>query len=216
MNKKTLYIYIIGMLICYILYNYIFKNILIGGVLYRILMILLIIFNGIQLIQNKEQIDNKASIIIVIYIFMLFSSRNLFQFLFNLSNIIILIIIEKQRKLFTKTSLYFVVGSIYFFSLLVLLRVPLLVKNYKSDFTRMEPKTYYQCNNNMEAYIISLPSINGNEEDYYIGEKYEIVDMDGLFIIYNNSKEVNYSYYFNYIDNIDNQCIEKIDRYSNR
>ena len=215
MNKKTLYIYIIGMLICYILYNYIFKNILIGGVLYRILMILLIIFNSIHLIQNKEHIDNKVSIIIVIYIFMLFSSRNLFQFLFNLSNIIILIIIEKQRKLFTKTSLYFIVGSIYFFSFLVLLRIPSLVKNYKSDFTRLEPKRYYKCKNNMEAYIISLPSINGNDEYYYIGSINNILDINYFFIINTNTKEVNYNEFYNYIDNINNQCFKNIDKYSN-
>lgn len=215
MNKKTLYIYIIGMLICYILYNYIFKNILIGGLLYRILMILLIIFNSMHLIQNKEHIDNKVSIIIVIYIFMLFSSRNLFQFLFNLSNIIILIIIEKQRKLFTKTSLYFIVGSIYFFSFLVLLRIPSLVKNYKSDFTRLEPKSYYKCKNNMEAYIISLPSINGNEEYYYIGSINSILDINYFFIINTNTKEVNNNKFNNYIDNINNQCFKKIDKYSN-
>ena len=167
------------------------------------------------LIQNKEQIDNKMSIIIVIYIFMLFSSRNLFQFLFNLSNIIILIIIEKQRKLFTKTSLYFIVGSIYFFSFLVLLRIPSLVKNYKSDFTRLEPKSYYKCKNNMEAYIISLPSINGNEEYYYIESINSILDINYFFIINTNTKEVNNNKFNNYIDNINNQCFKKIDKYSN-
>ena len=215
MNKKNLYIYMISMLICYMSYNYFIKNILIGGLLYRILMILLIIFNSMYLIQNKEHIDNKVSIIIVIYIFMLFSSRNLFQFLFNLSNIIILIIIEKQRKLFTKTSLYFIVGSIYFFSFLVLLRIPSLVKNYKSDFTRLEPKSYYKCKNNMEAYILSSPSVIGSEEDYFIGNINEKLDINYLFIINTNTKEVNYNEFYNYIDNINNQCFKKIDKYSN-
>ena len=94
--------------------------------------------------------------------------------------------------------------------------IPLLVKNYKSDFTRLESKSYYKCKNNMEAYILSSPSVIGSEEDYFIGNINEKLDINYLFIINTNTKEVNYNEFYNYIDNINNQCFKKNDKYSNR
>ena len=67
----------------------------------------------------------------------------------------------------------------------------------------------------MEAYIISLPSINSNDEYYYIGSINNILDVNYLFIINTNTKEVNNNKFNNYIDNINNQCFKKIDKYSN-
>ena len=92
MNKNYTNYYFFIMALFFITYNIIFESLKISGSLYKLFMILLIIINSIVLFILNKKLSLKI-IILIIYIFTIVKSRNQLQFLFALSNIIILCII---------------------------------------------------------------------------------------------------------------------------
>ena len=202
MKKNIIDYYALIMMILFIIYNTVLRDLKIGGLFYQIYMIVLIILNIIVLIKFRKRIKFK-SLIIVIYFFIWFLfSKNALQCLFGISNMIILIAIGFMGSNFIKVisiliTLFFVVFS------KLLLFVYLLTFGFGISEELGRNDIYYDmhyfCENNYEVYSYSAGAMDGFH--YSIGKHYEFLDIDGIiYISYNDRNEVSQKEYNNYLN----------------
>ena len=99
--KKLINNYGVIVLALFLIYNIILNNLIIGGLVYKIIMIILIFTNSIILIVHRKDIEYKE-IICVIYLLTWLFSKNALQCYFNFSNIIVLCAIGFIESKFIK------------------------------------------------------------------------------------------------------------------
>ena len=94
MKKNFINYYSVIISLIYAIYNCILTNINIGGLLYQIFMITIIIVNIIVLLKFKKEIKFKKICFIIFFITFIFG-KNIFQMLFGFSNIITICICDR-------------------------------------------------------------------------------------------------------------------------
>ena len=197
MKKNIIDYYALIMMILFIFYNIILKNLKIGGLLYQIFMIVLIILNIIVLIKFRKRIKFKILIIVFHFFIWVLFSKNSLQCFFGISNIIILIAIGFIESNFIKViailiTLFFAVFSIPLLFVCLLAYV-IGINNVIYD------DMHYFCENNYEVYSYSAGAMD--HFHYSIGKHYEFLDIDGIiYISYNERNEVSQKEYNNYLN----------------
>ena len=187
MKKKFIDYYAVIMLIIFIFYNIILESLKIGGLLYQIFMILLIILNIIILIKFRKKIKYK-SIIIVLYLLIWIFSKNTLQCFFAFSNIIFLCITGFMESNFIKI-MSFVLPLLLFILLFIFL--PPLIFGYIATFgfglseeknmNDIYSDMHYYCDDNYEVYAYSSGALD--KFHYSIGKHYEFLNIDDIIYI---------------------------------
>lgn len=202
MKKKIIDYYALIMMILFIVYNLILKDLKIGGLLYQIFMFVLIILNLIILIKFRKRIKLKGLIIVIYFFIWMLLSKNALQCAFGISSMITLIIIGFLESNFIKVmsiliTLFFAVFS------MPLLFVYLLAFgtgiSEESDRNDIYDDMHYFCDNNYEVYSYSAGAMD--RFHYSIGKHYEFLDIDDIiYISYNERNEVSQEEYENYLN----------------
>ncbi len=207
--------YALTILLLYIIYNIILRYLLISGMLYQLFMYLLIIINNIILIKYRKHIKYKT-LIIIIYLLLGIFSKNIFQYLFGLSNIIVLIIIGfKESRIIKIISILVIIISIKYFILILFILAFTFGNSINSDIITNDiyEKTHYYCNNHYEAYAYSKGAMD--KYHYSIGKHYVILNLnDIIYISYNQRNEVSNAKYNDYINK--NNCRLVSDKYESK
>lgn len=202
MKKNIIDYYAFIMMILFIIYNIVLKDLKIGGLLYQIFMIVLIVLNITVLIKFRKKIKFKGLIIVVYFFIWSIFSKNALQFLFGLSSMIILIAIGFMENNFIKNisiliTLFFVAFSMpLLFAYLFAYGTGISEEKGRND---IHDDMHYFCENNYEVYCYSGGAIDSFH--YSIGKHYEFLDIDGIiFISYNERNEVSQEEYSNYLN----------------
>ena len=201
MKKNLINYYAIIMLGLYLIYNITLKSLKIGGLLYQIIMIIIIIVNAIILIVFRKDIRYKE-VVCVIYFFTWLFSKNIPQCFFNFSNIIVLIGIGLIDSMFMRIFAIIIglIVSIFFlplfFIFLLCFGTSMSDESGRNDIYE---DMHYFCENNYEVYSYSAGAMD--RFHYSIGKHYEFLDIDGIiYISYNERNEVSQEEYDNYLN----------------
>ncbi len=202
MKKNIMSYYAIIMLILYLIYNIGLNSLKIGGVLYQIIMIVLVIINAIILVSFRKSIKYKEAICIIYFFTWLFS-KNIPQCFFNFSNIIILTGISLfESKLFMKVFAFIItlIVSIFFLPFYFIFIMCFGISmSEESDRNDIYDDMHYYCDNNYEVYSFSQGAID--RFHYSIGKYYEILNIDDIiYVSYNERREVSQEEYENYLN----------------
>ena len=192
--------YALIMLILFCLYNFAIPNIRIGGILYQVFMIGLIMVNLIIFIRSHSRIKCK-SVVIIVYALTWAFSKNVLQCFFAISSMAALMVLGfKESKWVKGTTI--AVGII-----LSIFSVPLLfLCLMKFDYGLSgEPGRddiysdlhYYDEENHKEAYGFSAGAMD--RMHYSIGKYYEFRIGRILYIIYDERNEVSQDMYEMYL-----------------
>lgn len=202
MKKIIIDYYALIMMILFIIYNIILKDLKIGGLLYQIFMIALIVLNIIILIKFRKRIKLKGLIIVVYFFIWFLFSKNALQCCFGITNIFTLIAIGFMESNFIKVisvliTLFFVVFSMpLLFVYLLAYGTGISKESGRND---IYDDMHYYCENNYEVYSYSAGAMDSFH--YSIGKHYEFLDIDGIiFISYNERNEVSQEEYNNYLN----------------
>ena len=202
MKRNIIDYYALIMMILFIIYNIILKNLKISGLLYQIFMIVLIFLNIIILIKFRKRIKLKGLIIVIYFFICLLFSKNALQCFFAISNMITLVAIGFMESNFIKVISILITIFFAVFSM-PLLFVYLLA--YCTDISEESGRNdiyddmHYFCENNYEVYSYSAGAMDSFH--YSIGKHYEILDIDGIiYISYNERNEVSQEEYNNYLN----------------
>ena len=204
MKKIIIDYYALIMMILFIIYNIILKDLKIGGLLYQIFMIALIVLNIIILIKFRKRIKLKGLIIVVYFFIWFLFSKNALQCCFGITNIFTLIAIGFMESNFIKVisvliTLFFVVFSMpLLFVYLLAYGIGISEESGRND---IYDDMHYYCENNYEVYSYSAGAMDSFH--YSIGKHYEFLDIDGIgiiFISYNERNEVSQEEYNNYLN----------------
>lgn len=201
MKKILINYYAVIMMILFIIYNFTLENLKIGGLLYQLYMIILIIFNVIILIKFRKDIKCKSLVIFVYFLICLFS-KNTLQCYFVFSNIIILCITGFMESNFVKFISIFIIifDTIFFYPLLFIFLLGFSDVNDEKGLDDIYKDMHYYCDNNYEVYSYSQGAMD--KFHYSIGKHYEILNIDGIiYISYNERNEKTQQEYDEYINN---------------
>ncbi len=203
--KKFLNNYALIILVLFIIYNLILDELMITGLLYKMIIILIIIVNLIILIIFRRTIKYKTLIIIIYWLIWLFS-KDILQCLFAFSNIIILCIIGFIENNFIKIISILIIIYLFifflplYFGLMLTFGINLDEDKYRND---IYPDMHYYCNNNYEAYAYSSGAMDSFH--YSIGKYYDILNYNDIIkIVYRERNEKTLEEYTNFINN--NNC----------
>lgn len=191
MKKSFINYYSIIILLFYVIYNCILSTIKIGGLLYQIFMITIIIANIIALLKFNKQIKFKKTCFIVFFITFVFG-KNIFQLLFCLSSIITICILEYSSKsiffkiISTIISILFLIISLFFF---------LILGTKDRGIIGIDEYQHYICENHYEAYAFSTGA--SSNFHYYVGKYYEIIKPELLYIRYSRHNSTSKEDYIN-------------------
>lgn len=202
MKKKIIDYYALIMMILFIVYNLILKDLKIGGLLYQIFMFVLIILNLIILIKFRKRIKLKGLIIVIYFFIWMLLSKNALQCAFGISSMITLIIIGFLESNFIKVmsiliTLFFAVFSMpLLFVYLLAFGTGISEESNRND---IYDDMHYFCDNNYEVYSYSAGAMD--RFHYSIGKHYEFLDIDDIiYISYNERNEVSQEEYENYLN----------------
>lgn len=201
MKKNLINYYAIIMLGLYLIYNITLNSLKIGGLLYQIIMIIIIIVNAIILIIFRKDIRYKE-VVCVIYFFTWLFSKNILQCFFYFSNIIVLSGIGLIDSMFMR-MFAIIIGLIVSIFFLPLFFIFLLCfgtsMSEESGRNDIYEDMHYYCENNYEVYSYSAGAMD--RFHYSIGKHYEFLDIDGIiYISYNERNEVSQEEYNNYLN----------------
>ena len=200
MKKSIMNYYAIIMLVLYLIYNIGLNSLKIGGLLYRIIMIILIIVNTTILIIFRKDIKYKEAICIIYFFTWLFS-KNMPQCFFNFSNIIVLVSIGLIDSKFMRVFAIVIalIVSIFFLPLFFIFLLCFGTSiNEESGRNDIYKDMHYYCENNYEVYSFSQGAMD--KFHYSIGKHYEFLDIDDIiYISYNERNEVSQKEYDNYL-----------------
>lgn len=204
---KNLFIkyYAIIMMSLFLINNLLFYNIKIGGLLYQIFMIIIIIFNGFILLKFRGNIRFKILVIIILFFTWIFSN-NLLQLLFVLFNILFLCILGFMESHIIKVlsilmTIFFVVLFYHLLFIFLFFYGDGLDSNYGMNDVYSD--MHYYCDNNYEVYAYSAGAMD--RFHYSIGKHYDFIDVNGIiYVIYRERREVSHEKYENFLKN--NKC----------
>lgn len=211
MNKKIIENYALIMLGVFIGYNFILSNLKIGGLLYEIFMVAVIVINGIILIKFRKDIKYNNWVIIG-YFFTLVFSKNTLQCYLALSNIFILCITGFMKSNFTKV-ITFLIGLFVITFYLPLCFVFLWIfgtefNNERGD-NEVYKDTHYYCQNHYEVYAYSSGAMD--HYHYSIGKRYDILNIDDIiYISYRERNEKSREEYQEYLNNYECTLVGEI------
>ena len=212
--KKYFNNYALFILILFIIYNLVLDELMISGLLYKIIMILIIINNIVFLIFFKRKIIKKNLIIIIYWLIWIFS-KDIFQCLFAFSNILILCITGFMENNFIKIISILLIIYIYifflplYFGLMLTFGVNLDEDKYRNDIYH---DMHYYCDNNYEAYAYSAGAMDSFH--YSIGKYYDILNYtDIINIVYRERNEKTLEEYKKFINNNNCKLVGDIDGY---
>lgn len=196
--KKIFYDYYVLIVFgLFIIFNFILRNLLIGGSLYVILMFLIMASNAFLLIIFRKNVEYKGTGIVIYSVIWLFAKNGL-QVGFCFSNIILLCVLgfmESNYIKFIVLLLVILVGRFCFLFIFVLI----IVLGYNED-NYIYHDTHYICENNYEAYIYSAGAMD--KFHYNIGKRYEFLNInDIIYVIYKETSEKSESEYRKFISN---------------
>ena len=201
MKKKLIDYYAIIMLVLYLFYNIALNSLKIGGLLYQIFMIIIIIVNAIILIVFRKEIKYKE-VVCVIYFFTWLFSKNIPQCFFNFSNIIVLVRVGLIDSMFMRIFAIIIglIVSIFFlplfFVFLLCFGTSMSEESGRSDIYE---DMHYYCENNYEVYSYSAGAMD--RFHYSIGKYYDILGINGIiYISYNERSKVSQEEYNNYLN----------------
>ena len=202
MQKKIINYYSFIMMILFVIYNVILKDLKIGGLLYVLFMIILSIFNIKVILKYSKDIKYKKIFIIIFCIITVLLSRNGLQYIFGIINVLILIIVCYKEKILGKEI--FIIGAV----VITVLGLPLLFNfllrfgaSLSTDADRQDiyEDMHYYCENNYEVYGYSMGAMD--KMHYSIGKHYDILNInDIIYITYNKRNEVSQEKYDKYLD----------------
>ena len=205
--------YALIIVILFVIYNFILDELIIMGLLYKIIMLLFIVINIIILIIFRKKIKYKN--MLIIYCLTSLFTKNIMQYLFALSNIIILCIIGfKENKFIKIFSIFFGIFIAFcwlplLFVLFIFFGINLDEEKYMNDIYEY---SHYYCDNNYETYTYSAGATD--KFHYSIGKYYDILNYNDIInIIYRERNETTFKEYTNFIN--DNNCklVGGIDEY---
>lgn len=204
MKKYFIDYYAVIMVVLFGVYNLILDELIIGGLLYRVFMVGLIIGNVIILILFRKDIKYK-SLVIIIYLLIWLFSNNILQCFFAFSNIMMLCGIGFMESHLIKIISLLIVINIFLFFLPLSIAF-LLVFGTSLDDQKGRNDIYsdmhYYCDNNYEVYAYSAGAMDSFH--YSIGKYYNILDIDDIiYISFNERNEKTQAEYENFLENHD-------------
>lgn len=200
MKKIIINYYAMFIFLIYFLYNFKFYGLKIGGLLYQIFMVLVTILNILIMIKIRDKIKCKSLCLVMYFLTILFC-KNYFQLFFNLSNIIVLIVlgfILKGKVIKIISALIIMIMNFCYSIFPLILFILLLIfgtnLNEEQGLRDISPIEHYYCDNNYEAYEYSLGAMD--KTHYSVGKHYEIIDIKGLlYIRYSERNQTTYEEY---------------------
>lgn len=190
------YIHIITLL--FVIYNILFRYLIITGNLYHMLMITLIISNIVFIINNKEKVKYKG-LAIIIYWLIWIISKDFYGIIFVISCLMTLISTDFVKSTFVKIiviiiTLFISIAAIVFLYLYIII---FALRGVVDD--QIYEDTHYYCKNNYEVYSYSAGAMESIH--YSIGKHYVILDFnDIIYISYNERKDVSQKEYNKYLN----------------
>ena len=201
MKKKLIDYYAIIMLALYLFYNIALNSLKIGGLLYQIFMIIIMIVMAI-ILSVFSRVMRYKEVDCVIYLITWLFSKNIPQCFFNFSNIIVLVGIGLIDSMFMRVFAIIIglIISIFFlplfFVFLLCFGTSMSEESGRSDIYE---DMHYYCENNYEVYSYSAGAMD--RFHYSIGKYYDILDINGIiYISYNERSEVSQEEYNNYLN----------------
>lgn len=202
MQKFIANFYLVLIIMLFIVNNIILDDLKITGALYISMMNISIVLNGIMLLLFKNEIKFKGIIIIIAFITFIFS-KDIYQFIFIISTLVILILTDISNSKFIQITTIIINIIILIFHIPLLFFIIILVFNEIDQNADIYEDTHYYCKNNYEAYSYSAGAMD--DFHYSIGKHYEILNVDGIITIsYNKRNEKTEEEYKNFIKN--NKC----------
>lgn len=206
MKKFIVNFYIGLVIILFIIVNIILADVKITGLLYIITMDLFLIFNTTILLLFRNEIKFKGILIIISFLIFIFS-KDIYQFIFIISTMVILIVSGISTSKFIQIIVIIINVFILIFHIPILFFIIILTLNEIEPTNtphNIYEEDYYYCKNNYEAYIYSAGAMDGYH--YNIGKHYEILSTNGIITIsYHKKNEISKDQYYNFIEN--NKCI---------
>lgn len=199
--------YALIMLILFIIYNVFLRNLMISGILYKLVVFILILVNIFILVKYRDRIKYKSFIIIAYFILSLIIAKSMMQYLFGFVSMLVLILtgISKSKMIKVITTIM-VISFIFVYKLyFLILAFNLGLINDDEDYmtNRIYEDTHYSCNKGYEVYAYS----NGAFDSYHysVAKNYVILKIGKVInIVYMKSDDITYEEYQRYIKN--NNC----------
>ena len=182
-KKDFINYYALIVMVIYILNNIVLVGLKIRGPLFVVFMFVFAILNGIILIKYKQKIEYKDLVIGTSFILLLFA-KNIYHFLFAVSHIVILMMIDFSENKITKIITICIFGFVVIFWFPILFA---LIFAFGLDLTeeRGESKIYkdmhYRCEKDYEIYSYSAGAMDSTH--FNIGKHYEILNIDDIITI---------------------------------
>lgn len=199
MKKILINHYALIIILLFLVYNILLRNLVITGIIYHLFIITLIISNIILLFKLKKEIKCKSMTIIVFFIVWIFS-KDIYGVIFGISSMIALISIGFIESNLIKIISIIITIIISIFALpLFYLFILVFALSGGSHDNQIYEDTHYYCSDNIEIYSYSAGAMDSFH--YSIGKYYEFLDIDGIiFISYNERNEVSQEKYSNYLN----------------
>ena len=198
MKKILINYYALIIMLLFLIYNLLLRNLVITGIMYHLFMIILIISNIILLLKLKKEIKCKSIAIIVFFIVWIFS-KDIYGVIFGISSMITLISIGFMESNLIKviSIIITIIISIVALPLFYLFILVFALSGGSRD-NQIYEDTHYYCNNT-EIYSYSAGAMDSFH--YSIGKHYVILDFnDIIYISYNKQRnEVSQKEYSEYL-----------------
>jgi len=199
MKKILINYYALIIILLFLIYNLLLRNLVITGIMYHLFMITLIISNIILLFKLKKEIKCKSIAIIVFFIIWIFS-KDIYGVIFGLSSMITLISIGFIESNLIKiiSIIITIIISIIALPLFYLFILVFALSGGSRD-NQIYEDTHYYCSNNTEIYSYSAGAMD--RFHYSMGKHYVILDFnDIIYISYNEQRnEVSQKEYSEYL-----------------
>lgn len=199
MKKILINYYALIIILLFLVYNLLLRNLVITGIIYHLLMITIIILNIILLFKLKNEIKCKSMAIIIFFIIWIFS-KDIYGVIFGISSMITIISIGFIESNIIKiiSIIITIIISIAALPLFYLFIFVFALSGGSRD-NQIYEDTHYYCNNNTEIYSYSAGAMDSFH--YSIGKHYVILDFnDIIYISYNEQRnEVSQKEYSEYL-----------------
>ncbi len=195
-KNKIISNYIHTIISIFIIHNLILRNLVIGGLLYHIVMIVLIILNVSILLQYKDKIEYSGTKTIIFCLIWLIS-KDFYGIIFTLSTTLTLLSTDFIKNTATKVVVIFIT----FFILVFSIPYAFLIEFSKNKDDIWE---HYRCEHNSELYIY----FNNNVDKFYyaVDKKYKFLNKnDIIYMSYKWRIDISKKWYNEYLD--DHECV---------
>lgn len=206
MKKILIDYYAVIMLILFIIYNVFLRNLMISGLLYKLVMFIIILANIFVLVKYRNRIKYKSFIIIAYFLLSLIIAKSMMQYLFGFLSMLVLILTGiSKSKMIKVITVIMVICFIFIYKLYFLVLAFSLGLNDDEDYmvNRIYEDMHYYCDKGYEVYAYSAGAFDSYH--YSVTKNYVILRIDKVInIVYMKSEDITYEEYEKYIKN--NNC----------